>query len=160
MNINGFNSNESKPRSGQIQHSDWLNEFVSVYQHLSTDNLGLIDSIYDPEIHFVDPMHELHGRTQLLNYFEGLYKNLNYCRFVIDNVIQQADEAAIYWEMTYQHRTLNKGKMVTVRGSSHLKAENGKIIYHRDYLDLGAMLYEQLPLIGQFISWIKNKASK
>lgn len=160
MNINGLDNNESTHDIGENQHPCWLSEFVSVYQHLSTDNLDLIDSIYDPDIHFVDPMHELHGRTQLLNYFEGLYQNLNYCRFIIDNVIQQENEAAIYWEMTYQHKTLNKGKMVTVRGSSHLKAHNGKIIYHRDYLDLGAMLYEQLPLVGQFIRWIKNKASK
>jgi hypothetical protein len=160
MNINGFNNNESSQSIGDLQHSQWLSEFVSVYQKLSTDNLNLINSIYDPEIHFVDPMHELHGRSKLLNYFEGLYQNLNYCRFTIDNVIQQNEQAAIYWEMTYQHKTLNKGKMVTVRGSSHLKSKNGKVIYHRDYLDLGAMLYEQLPLIGQFISWIKNKASK
>lgn len=146
--------------STSIQHPEWLNEFVNVYQRLSTDNLALIDTIYDSKIHFVDPMHELHGISQLHDYFEGLYQNLSYCTFVVTDIIEQQGQAAIYWEMNYKHKSLNKGEMVTVNGSSHLKSENGKVIYHRDFLDLGAMLYEQIPLVGQFIRWIKNKAAK
>jgi hypothetical protein len=38
--------------------------------------------------------------------------------------------------------------------------QDNKVIYHRDYLDLGSMLYEQLPFIGKLISWLKVKAKK
>jgi hypothetical protein len=62
--------------------------------------------------------------------------------------------------MSYQHVKLNKGKVVTIVGTSHIKGENDKVIYHRDYLDLGAMLYEQLPVLGKFILWIKKQAAK
>jgi hypothetical protein len=32
-----------------------------------------------------------------------------------------------------------------------------KIIFHRDYFDAGAMLYEQIPLLGRVIKWVKQK---
>ena len=59
--------------------------------------------------------------------------------------------------MTYQHNKLNQGKSVTVAGSSYIKGEGDKVILHRDYLDLGAMIYEQLPLFGKLTKWVKAK---
>lgn len=141
-------------------HPDWLCTFMEVYQNLSADNLSLLASTYDQQVTFIDPIHEINGLENLHQYFENMYQNLSSCDFKINNVIAQPNQAAIYWEMRYQHPKLNKGKTVSVFGSSHLCAKKGKVIYHRDYLDLGAMLYEQLPLFGRIVSWIKNKAAK
>ncbi|MBU2872110.1 nuclear transport factor 2 family protein [Colwellia sp. E2M01] len=138
---------------------DWLINFVDIYQTLSATNLNLLETIYHPSITFIDPMHKVEGINNLVNYFENLYTNLSCCDFVITNIINEGDEAAIYWTMTYQHSKLNKGEAVTVLGSSYIKGADDKVIYHRDYLDLGSMLYEQLPLIGKFIKWIKVKAA-
>lgn len=138
----------------------WLNNFVSVYQTLSINNLDLLDTIYHADIIFIDPLHKVEGIDDLHTYFESLYQNLLMCEFVIDNVIYAGDEAAIYWTMTYQHQKLNKGKIVKVCGSSHIKGQEDKVTYHRDYLDLGAMLYEQLPLFGKLTKWIKAKAAR
>ena len=138
----------------------WLNTFVSVYQKLSINNLELLDSIYHKDITFEDPIHRVDGLENLHQYFENLYQNLTSCKFVIKDVVFQDSSAAIYWEMTYQHPKLNKGKTVTVFGNSHIKVEQDKVIYHRDYIDLGAMLYEQLPILGKFIRWIKLQATK
>lgn len=136
----------------------WLTKFVRVYQTLSTTNLELLETIYHPNVIFIDPMQQVEGFDELYQYFENLYENLSFCEFVIDHVIAQENEAAIYWSMSYQHSKLNKGELVTVLGTSHIKGEQDKIIYHRDYLDLGAMLYEQLPLFGKLTKWIKAKA--
>ena len=127
----------------------WLNTFVSVYQKLSINNLELLASIYHKDITFEDPIHRVDGLENLHHYFENLYQNLTSCEFVINDVIFQDSSAAIYWEMTYQHPKLNKGKTVTVFGNSHIKAEQDKVIYHRDYIVLGAMLYEQLPILSK-----------
>lgn len=137
----------------------WLQRFIDVYQTLSTKNLGLLDTIYHKEVTFIDPIHKIEGLENLHHYFHHLYENLSSCDFVIEQVIAQEKQAAIYWQMSYQHPKLNKGKLVVVKGNSHVKAQENKIIYHRDYLDLGAMLYEQLPVFGQLTKWIKTKAS-
>jgi limonene-1,2-epoxide hydrolase len=142
-----------------LGNSAWLTNFISVYHQLSTDNLHLLEQIYHAKVDFIDPIHEIHGFDALSNYFDGLYQNVSYCQFNIHHVVETELEAAIYWTMTYQHKQLNGGEKITVTGSSHLKAFEGKIIYHRDYIDLGEMLYENIPLLGRLISWIKKRAA-
>lgn len=136
----------------------WLSEFVRVYQTLNTVNLDSLKTVYHQNVVFIDPLHKIEGFDELSKYFEQLYKNLSTCEFVINKVLTQGHEAAIYWTMTYQHNKLNSGQPVNVVGSSFIKSDKGKIIFHRDYLDLGAMLYEQLPFFGRLIKWIKTKA--
>ncbi|MBU2893240.1 nuclear transport factor 2 family protein [Colwellia sp. D2M02] len=138
----------------------WLTQFMAVYQQLSTDNLALLKTIYHQDIHFIDPMHEIQGLDDLCQYFKGLYENVFSCEFTINHVIVQENEAAIYWCMRYCHPKLNKGNVIMVDGHSHIKSTADKIIYHRDYLDLGEMLYEHLPLLGKVTQWIKARAAK
>ena len=145
--------------SDPAQHAQWLVNFMTIYQKLSTDNLHLLADIYHQDIVFIDPMHQLVGFEQLKNYFNGLYQRLSHCEFKIEQVISQGSEAAIYWQMNYQHPHLNSGEMVSVQGSSHIKGAGDKVIYHRDYVDLGAMLYEQLPILGRVIHWLKIRAA-
>ena len=145
---------------GLNESSQWLVDFISVYQQLATDNLDLLASIYHPNVTFIDPIHEINGFDQLTSYFAGLYQNLASCDFVIEHHIQQGSEASLFWKMTYQHPKLNKGKDVIVYGTSHIKSKDGKVVYHRDFLDLGIMLYEQLPVLGKIIKLIKEKAAK
>lgn len=141
------------------EHAFWLDNFINIYQKLSTDNLHLLADIYHQDVIFIDPMHQLTGFDNLQDYFGKLYQQLSSCNFIIEHVIEQNNEATVYWQMSYQHPRLNAGKVVHVQGSSHLKGLEDKVIYHRDYLDLGAMLYEQIPLLGRIISWLKNRAT-
>jgi len=138
----------------------WLSNFVVVYQKLSTENLDLLATIYHEQVVFIDPIHKVEGFSDLYQYFKNLYQNISYCDFVIDDVLWQDSQASIFWTMSYQHPKLNKGQMVTVLGTSNIKGEGDKVIYHRDYLDLGAMLYEQLPVLGKLTKWIKTNAAK
>ncbi|MBA6390987.1 nuclear transport factor 2 family protein [Colwellia sp. BRX10-3] len=153
QNVTQVDELKSQPRDAL-----WLVKFIDTYQKLSTDNLQLLADVYHQDIIFIDPMHQLAGFEQLKNYFNKLYQKLSYCEFKIEQVIAQDSEAAIYWQMSFQHPRLNSGEIVTVQGSSHLKGDGDKVIYHRDYLDLGAMLYEQLPFFGRVIRWLKNRA--
>lgn len=142
-----------------VESPSWLSNFVNIYQTLSTNNLDLLEEIYHHDITFIDPLHHVEGFDDLYLYFKGLYQNLLQCDFVIDNIIADGEDAAIYWTMSYRHKKLNKGEVVNVSGSSHIKGKQDKVIYHRDYLDLGAMLYEQIPLFGNVTKWIKAKAA-
>jgi len=135
----------------------WLQNFIDVYSKLNTENLNLLSEIYHPNVQFKDPMHEVNGISDLLAYFDKLYSNLTSCNFVISHSLHSENEAAIYWSMTFCHRQLNNKQPVTVQGHSQLKAQDNKVIYHRDYLDVGSMLYEHIPLLGKIITMIKNR---
>ncbi|BBI47777.1 hypothetical protein HORIV_01980 [Vreelandella olivaria] len=63
-----------------------------------------------------------------------------------------------YLDMTFIHPRLAGGKPVEVEGCSALTfADDGRVQRHRDYFDAGAMLYEQLPLMGSAIRWLKKR---
>lgn len=146
----------SKP----IQDHDfplWLEKFIEVYQKLDTDNLALLKSIYASDIEFSDPLHEISGFTALEAYFSHLYSNLTHCRFNVEEVFFQDDNAALYWVMTFCHPKLNKGRAIRVEGHSKLKGTNDKVFYHRDYLDVGAMLYEHIPFLGKCVKLVKRR---
>lgn len=137
----------------------WLENFIDIYQKLSTDNIGLLESLYHQDIMFQDPMHEISGFTDLYKYFTLLYQNVNYCKFEIKQVFHQGNQAAIYWTMTYGHKKLNHGKPIIVEGHSLIMGIESKVTYHRDYLDLGQMLYQHVPVLGRAIQWLKKRVS-
>lgn len=138
----------------------WLATFVDVYQRLATDNLSLLTQVYSPDVHFQDPLHSIKGRHSLVAYFDGLYRNIDYCQFTIDDVLHRDQQAAIYWTMTFIHPSLNRGKPIRVEGHSRLRAEGDKVVYHRDYLDAGAMIYEHVPVLGRLVKMLKQRAGQ
>lgn len=139
-------------------NSLWLQRFIQVYSELGTDNLESLITVYHPEVEFIDPLHHVSGRDELMAYFDQLYTQIIGCQFVVEHVIASENEAAIYWTMTFSHSQLNGKAPVSVQGHSHLKASQEQIIYHRDYLDVGAMLYEHIPILGKVIRGIKRRA--
>lgn len=145
----------------QIQSNPaWLEQFINVYSALGPDNVERLAEVYAPDVSFEDPAHKLHGLAQLTDYFANLFTNVDECRFVVNDTFFQGDKAAVYWTMTYKHRRLNSNKPIFVEGHSQLQGADGYVIQHRDYLDLGAMLYEHIPLLGTVVKSIKRKMAQ
>lgn len=134
-----------------------IDEFCQLYQSLSKDNLNVLSQVYQENIVFIDPIHQINGLNQLTTYFNHLYENMLSCRFNIENVIIDDKQASIIWTMEYQHSKINGGESISVNGSSFLQYDE-KIYYHRDYFDVGQMLYEQLPVLSSVISMVKKRA--
>ncbi|MDM5053490.1 nuclear transport factor 2 family protein [Aeromonas dhakensis] len=135
-----------------------LARFVALYQQLNRDELHRLPEVYANEVIFTDPAHRIEGLAALTDYFSTLYQRLAYCRFVITSQLQQGRQAWLGWTMTFSHPRLRGGAPVTVEGATRLEFdETGKVCLHRDYFDLGAMLYEQLPLLGSVVRTIKGR---
>lgn len=135
-----------------------LARFVALYQQLSRDELHRLPEVYANEVVFTDPAHRIEGLAALTDYFAVLYQRLAYCSFVITSQLLQGRQAWLGWTMTFSHPRLRGGAPVTVEGATHLEFDEvGKVCLHRDYFDLGAMLYEQLPLIGPLVRTIKGR---
>ena len=143
-----------------MPQEQWLSKFVSVYQALNKDNLDKLGLIYHQDILFRDPIHEVNGLGDLTEYFAHLYENVLSIDFDITDAFEQGDSAFLYWRMTFAHRKLKGGKNVVVEGHSRLTQVNGLVLSHRDYLDAGEMLYENIPLVGSVVRFIKKSASQ
>jgi hypothetical protein len=138
---------------------DWLVRFIDTYQGLSINNLDSLDKVYHQDIFFQDPLHHVQGYQALQHYFSQLYTNLSACEFVVKHAICHDNEAAIYWTMRFCHRQLKGGEEIEVSGHSLLKECEQRVVFHRDYLDVGEMLYEHLPIVGSLIRYVKKQAA-
>ncbi|TNI95657.1 nuclear transport factor 2 family protein [Aeromonas veronii] len=135
-----------------------LARFIGLYQQLDRQQLHRLPEVYAEQVVFTDPAHRIEGLAALGDYFAALYQRLAYCRFVITSQQQQGQQAWLGWTMTFSHPRLRGGEPVTVEGVTRLEFdEAGKVCQHRDYFDLGAMLYEQLPLLGPVVRAIKGR---
>ena len=130
--------------------------FCRFYEELSSENLTQLPEVYSENIHFMDPAHEFHGLAQLTEYFIELMKNQKGCEFIIRDVADIGNEAYLQWTMAFRHPLLNFGRTVSVDGASHIRFDD-KVTFHRDYFDLGAMIYENLPLLGRMVRAMKQR---
>ncbi len=134
-----------------------LNKFVDVYQQLNKSNLESLRNVYSQDVEFEDSLHQLKGIDPLIAYFQDQYTNLDHCQFIVKEAHQQHQNAWIVWDMRFSHSKLRGGQEIVVQGASHLRLSD-TVSYHRDYVDMGQVLYEHLPILGAAIRWIKKRA--
>ncbi|MBY5992021.1 nuclear transport factor 2 family protein [Ferrimonas balearica] len=134
-----------------------MDHFARVWQSLGPDRLDGIDEIYHPEMVFIDPSGELHGRDRFKAHLEALYRDVIECTFALGLPLGGPQHWAQPWVMTLAHPKLNGGQPFQVEGISELRIRDGLIIRHRDYFDLGQMLYEQVPVLGVATRWLKER---
>lgn len=135
---------------------DAISTFVDFYKNLSFSQIEHLGDIYTDDVVFQDPLHAIQGIGALKQYFINLMENVESLHFNILQTSSFEQKATVEWVMTFTHPKFNSGKQVSVHGVSILLYDD-KIFSHRDYFDLGEMLYEQLPIIGRLIRWIKAK---
>lgn len=138
-----------------------LDDFFKAYQALSVENLDLLNDLYAVDVVFSDPAHTIAGLESLKNYFAGMYENISEIYFEFTNSMTKGNEAFVRWQMRFVHPKLKKGAPVTVPGVTWLQFnDSGKVSRHHDYFDLGAMLYEHIPVLGTVIRNLKKRLAQ
>lgn len=137
--------------------SSVIERFKACYASFSSESINQLDTIYAPEALFVDPIHKVAGLAQITAYFSDMCTNLVACRFIYLHQAVQGDCVFIQWNMVFQHQTLAAGQEITVPGVTRLKIDRDLIIEHEDFYDMGAMVYEKVPLLGRLIRWLRQR---
>ena len=162
--MNQFES-EQLQLSGPGLHDDHLNALVGAlmdaYRQFDMTLVEKLGQLYADDLVFIDPLHEIHGINNLTDYFSKMIQGITYCRFEFHRWLGQTSggansEAVLFWTMHYSHPQLAGGGPLQLEGNSHIRIAD-KIVYHRDYFDAGAMLYERLPVLGWAIKKIKQR---
>ena len=130
-----------------------LKEFKDHFKDLQQADWSLLGELYADDIVFKDPVHELRGLVILEDYFTTLCTDLVDCRFEYLDQVVSDDAAYLKWIMHFRHPRLGKD-VIDVRGVSHLRWSE-KIDFHEDFYDMGAMLYERLPVLGNVTRWLR-----
>jgi hypothetical protein len=144
----------------QIPLPDTSGEIVprimDFYSNFSRESIAQIDDLYTRDVEFIDPIHRLEGSLALKAYFKSLASNMQGYEMHYIEKFQGIDSACLSWEMRFIHPRLNKGKPIAVRGLTLLKFTN-KVFFHEDCYDLGALIYEHLPVLGAATRFLKQR---
>ncbi len=145
-----------------------IKKFESFYVDLESMKVEDLADIYSTDVTFIDPIAAHSGIISVKEYFTKLLKNAKHCTFIIHSIEKiealesetlnerKREAHLVTWKMTFTTSGINKGKPIFVDGITQLKIEDDKIIFHRDYYDLGQMVYENIPLLGRIIKRIKR----
>lgn len=132
--------------------------FKQFYQDLGHLRLDALPNVYDTQVVFKDPVHEVRGINALHAYMSDICKNVSAGRFeYLDQVIGE-NRAYIKWNMYFKHKALGN-KQIVVRGVSQIEFGE-KIYYHEDVYDMGQLLYEQVPVLGSITRFLKGRLTK
>jgi|TARA_B110000977_G_scaffold130899_1_gene166823 esterase/lipase superfamily enzyme len=132
-----------------------LENFKHTFKDLIRTDWSQLGDIYADDILFRDPVHEIKGLVSLEDYFSNISTNLSECRFEYLDQVTSDNTAYLKWIMHFKHPRLGP-KIIDVRGVSHIRY-NEKIEYHEDLYDMGAMLYERLPVLGTVTRFLKSR---
>ena len=139
---------------------------VKRIKHLYSDFLAAdaeaIAEVYAKDIVFSDPVHRLQGLANMQAYFAGVARNLEACRFEFDQTLVDGSTLNLWWTMHYRHPRLASGAPLSLRGASLLRLdlEQDRVLEHEDIYDLGAMVYEQVPLLGSVLRYVKRQMAQ
>ncbi len=139
-----------------------IERFKSLYSDLTLITPTDLEKVYSDDIFFVDPIDSHQGIEKVKDYFSKLTEEAESCRFNIDVIVkcEDNDEGLHFLVNWTMHLILrNSGKRIELPGTTQLKVHDDKICYHRDYYDLGTMVYEHIPVLGWIVKKIKAKLS-
>ena len=147
---------ELKPRQALANARYMVGRLKLFYKEFSPESLSTMDELYTPDVEFRDPVHVLNGSLAVKNYLRKLATGLTHYRIHYIDEVYGENTASLLWEMEYAHPGIKGGMVLRIRGSSFVRFTS-RIYYHEDCYDLGAMVYERLPLFGSLVRAVKHR---
>lgn len=124
------------------------------YEDLRPETLDKIDVLYGEDVYFKDPFNEVTGLLKVKSIFNHMFIALENPKFIFVDLFENGDNAFVTWDFVFKI----KNNEYKIHGSSHLKFNSeGKIIYHRDYWDVGEELLMKIPVVSYLYSILRAK---
>jgi steroid Delta-isomerase len=137
-----------------------VDRIVALFEAMTPGDVHRLHAYYRPDAWFKDPFNEVRGLAGVQRVFAHMFEALDQPRFCVTTRIVQGAECFLAWEFRFGLRRGRADRQLLVRGGSHLKlADDGRIAWHRDYWDAAEELYEQLPVLGSLMRWLKRRAA-
>ncbi|MEP7154602.1 MAG: nuclear transport factor 2 family protein [Betaproteobacteria bacterium] len=138
--------------------SEALQRFVDYWHGLTPDAVAALDGVYTSDAYFRDPFNEVTGIAAIKHIFNDMFVRLEQPRFTIVETIEQEHGVLLVWDFDFRIKTFKPEVARRIHGTSHIRfAADGRVQYHRDYWDAAGELYEQLPLIGSLLRFLKKR---
>jgi steroid delta-isomerase len=146
--------------AGSASESAALERFTAFFSSLAPDRVAsLLDATYAPDVFFDDTLKSVRGSAALKTYLSHSADAVEQCRVWIEETTRtQEGEYLVRWRMMIRFKRFRRGVDTWTIGISHLRfASDGRVVYHQDYWNAAAGLFQHLPVIGAVIRWIQRR---
>ena len=134
-----------------------IEKFLESMNSIQHDNAKrMLANIYTEDIVFIDHIKSIQGLKNVTKYFEDLYQNVTSCHFTLTSHLQDNHHYSLEWVMHLQHKKISNNQKIELNGASFIEFKDDKICYHRDYYDVGALIYERIPILGSVIRTVRR----
>jgi len=142
-----------------------LARYVDLMSDLSPARLATLADIVTDDIHFRDPFNDVTGRAHFARCLEDMLAQIADLRIEVTHASQlealggsrDAARHALYWRFG-GHLVKLGGRRWDVTGVAIVTlAADERVCEHLDYWDAAGGLYEQLPLLGGFMRWLRRR---
>ncbi len=124
-------------------------------------NVEILEKFYTQDVDYMDPISTVKGLDNVKKLLAKTYQNVQMLKYNFFDFICENNKVSASYNLDIQIAGLNSGNPYVVKGTSvfHI-TQDGLIAKHRDYFDLGSMVYEKHPLTGVAIKSIKSALGK
>ena len=110
------------------------------------DYLALMDQVLDDRVHYIDPVHELRAKADVLAMFKKYVPRAANKYFRFDLLVDSATQ--VIWRWTISLKIRFTPFRFTINGLVHASVSDGKIVYQREYYDPMESI-EVIPFFGK-----------
>ena len=145
--------------SGSDAAQKAIAQFKTFNSDFSAQNItNHTKEVYAADLYFRDPFKEIRGESDFEAYL--LRGSTSVAEFSMDwkDVSESDGNYYFRWIMSVKlKRDSAKDPPTRVTGISHVRfGADGKVIFHQDYFDGAALIYEKVPVMGWAIRAIKR----
>jgi len=142
---------------GSTEEKEAVARFVDFYRVFSAEVIKKsLRGLYAKDAYFRDGFKEVVGIEAMEDYFLNSAEGVSSCTFDIREMAVHEGNYYFRWVMDLSMKRSPDDPIRTV-GMSHVRFNrSGKVSFHQDYWDTGAV-YEKIPVMGMVIRWIKAK---
>tara|TARA_B100000424_G_C22873748_1_gene465257 strand:+ start:580 stop:1125 length:546 start_codon:yes stop_codon:yes gene_type:complete len=134
-----------------------INKFTNLYKDYTSTNIeNYVDDLYDQNVYFIDPVHQIGGLNNVKEYFYLMTKPIESCRFEINSISKDLNNYFVRWDMYLISKASPNKKIVTTGITHFIVNSSEKIIFHQDFWDLSS-LYDELPVISFWSKLVKER---
>jgi hypothetical protein len=131
-----------------------LEALCAWYGALTPLSLERLGEFYRPDAQFQDPFNEVVGLLAIERIFTDMFERTEAPRFLVRESLAGTDRAFLTWDFEFGLR----GRRLVVHGATRLLFdEQGRVREHRDYWDPAGQLWQQLPLLGPCVAWLRRR---
>ncbi|HRI64297.1 MAG TPA: nuclear transport factor 2 family protein [Polyangium sp.] len=129
-------------------------QLFATYHLRGNKVLDDIDVLYAPDMRFVDPFNDVHGREHFKRVTETLNARVKEMRFDDLELVGDEPHFVLTWNCTITPRF---GPTIITRGVSEFRAHDGRVTYHEDHWDVLRAMANSIPLAGRVYALIASK---